>query len=79
MIFAHLCSHLPQVEILLPYPDEKCVNNPVLLPRLSCQQVEDRHPVDAAGRTPLDKAREAFQQDVFGEEVLQQLEQLWQA
>ena len=43
MNFAHLCSHLSQVEILLPYPDEKCVNNPVLLPRLSCQQVEDRH------------------------------------
>ena len=32
-----------QVEIWLPYPEEKCVNNPVLLPRVSCQQVEDRH------------------------------------
>ena len=31
------------MEILLPYPDEKCVNSPVLLPRVSCQQVEDRH------------------------------------
>ena len=35
--------YLDQVEILLPYPDEKCVNTPVLLPRVSCQQVEDRH------------------------------------
>ena len=35
--------YIDQVEILLPYPDEKCVNTPVLLPRVSCQQVEDRH------------------------------------
>ena len=37
-----------QVEIWLPYPEEKCVNNPVLLPRVSCQQVEDRHCMAAA-------------------------------
>ena len=29
------------------------------------QQVEDRHPVDAAGRTPLGKAREMFGENVF--------------
>ena len=43
------------------------------------QQVEDRHPVDAAGRTPLNKAREMFGENVFFFKLLQQLEQLWQA
>ena len=39
--------------------------------------VEEKHPVNAAGRTPLDVARWCLQQETYGEEVIQQLEQLW--
>ena len=31
-----------QVGIMLPYPLEKCVTYPILLPRISCTQVEDK-------------------------------------
>ena len=31
-----------QVSIMLPYPLEKCVTYPILLPRISCTQVEDK-------------------------------------
>ena len=35
-------SFLNQVSIMLPYPLEKCVTYPILLPRISCTQVEDK-------------------------------------
>jgi len=31
-----------KVGIMLPYPLEKCVTYPILLPRISCTQVEDK-------------------------------------
>ena len=40
--------------------------------RLILAVVDDMHPVDRQGETPLDWAREQF-----GDEVLQELEQLW--
>lgn len=32
-----------KVDIVLPVPEDSCVNSPVLLPRIHCEQVEERH------------------------------------
>ena len=45
--------------------------------RLILNNIEEKHPVNAAGHTPLDDARWSLQQETYGEEVIQQLEQLW--
>ena len=74
----HMAAGMDQWQGIFPYAASRQAKY-IDICRLILEEVEDKHPVDAAGQTPLDKAREAFQQDVFGEEVLQQLEQLWQA
>ena len=45
--------------------------------RLILNNIEEKHPVNAAGHTPLDDARWCLHQEIYGEEVIQQLEQLW--
>jgi len=47
--YRHVCYKEPilipltkKVSIMLPYPLEKCVTYPILLPRISCTQVEDK-------------------------------------
>jgi len=47
--YRHVCYKDPvlvpltkKVGIMLPYPLEKCVTYPILLPRISCTQVEDK-------------------------------------